>query len=67
MSAKPTADGTPQKRLNIDVPDELAKQFKAYAALQGKSQREIFIAFMQRCVRRSTDPKQDGYSPQDKN
>lgn len=66
MSAKPTADGTPQKRMNIDVPEDLAKEFKAYAALQGKSQREIFIAFMQRCVRRSTDPRHDGNSPQDK-
>ena len=53
MSAKPTADGTPQKRLNFDVPEELANEFKAYAALQGKTQREIVIAFMQRCVRRT--------------
>ncbi|GAA4378258.1 hypothetical protein [Paeniglutamicibacter cryotolerans] len=53
MSAKPTAAGVVQKRLNFDVPAELAHQFKAYAALEGKSQREIVIAFMQRCVRRS--------------
>lgn len=53
MSAKPTADGKPQKRLNFDVPEELANEFKAYAALQGKTQREIVIAFMQRCVRRA--------------
>lgn len=65
MSAKPTADGTPQKRVNIDVPEELAHEFKAYAALQGKSQRELFVAFMRRCVRRSNEPKQDGNSPQD--
>ncbi|WP_411730938.1 hypothetical protein [Paeniglutamicibacter sp.] len=51
MTAKPTADGTVQKRLNFDVPEELANEFKAYAALQGKTQREIIIAFMQRCVR----------------
>ena len=53
MSAKPTADGTPQKRLNFDVPEELANEFKAYAALQGKSQRELVIAFMQRCIKRT--------------
>lgn len=53
MSAKPTKDGTPQKRLNFDVPEELANEFKAYAALQGKTQREIVTAFMQRCVRRA--------------
>ncbi|MFF5794580.1 hypothetical protein ACFY5D_21260 [Paeniglutamicibacter sp. NPDC012692] len=52
MSVKPAADGTPQKRLNFDVPDDLAREFKAYAALQGKSQRELVLAFMQRCVRR---------------
>ena len=51
MSVKPTAEGTPQKRLNFDVPERLANDFKAYAALQGKSQREIFVAFMQRCTR----------------
>ncbi len=51
MSVKPTADGTPQKRLNFDVPEQVANDFKAYAALQGKSQREIIVAFMQRCVR----------------
>ncbi|KAA0973406.1 hypothetical protein ACIGB6_02015 [Paeniglutamicibacter gangotriensis] len=53
MSAKPTADGTPQKRLNVDVPEELANEFKAYATLQGKSQRELIIAFMQRCIKRT--------------
>lgn len=53
MSAKPTKDGTPQKRLNFDVPEELANEFKAYAALQGKTQREIVIAFMRRCVQRT--------------
>lgn len=58
MSAKPTADGTPQKRLNFDVPEDLAHEFKAYAALQGKTQREIVIAFMQRCVNRSNEVKQ---------
>lgn len=52
MTAHPTADGTPQKRLNFDVPEDLANQFKAYAALQGKSQRQIVVEFMQRCVRR---------------
>lgn len=52
MSAKPTAEGTIQKRLNFDVPEELAREFKAYAALQGKTQREIVIAFMHRCVNR---------------
>lgn len=52
MSVKPTADGTPQKRLNFDVPEQLANDFKAYAALQGKSQREVIVAFMQRCTRR---------------
>nr|WP_176705797.1 hypothetical protein [Arthrobacter sp.]AXV46378.1 hypothetical protein pA40H2_p21 [Arthrobacter sp.] len=57
MSAKPTKDGTPQKRLNFDVPEELAKEFKAYAALQGKTQREIVIAFMQRCVRRTENDR----------
>lgn len=53
MSVKPAADGTAQKRLNFDVPEQLANDFKAYAALQGKSQREIIVAFMQRCARRS--------------
>lgn len=53
MSAKPTADGTPQKRMNFDEPEELANEFKAYAALQGKTQREIVIAFMQRCTKRT--------------
>ncbi|MGP5220424.1 hypothetical protein [Arthrobacter rhombi] len=53
MSVKPTADGTPQKRLNFDVPEQVANDFKAYAALQGKSQREIIVAFMQRCTRRT--------------
>lgn len=52
MSAKPTKDGTPQKRLNFDVPEELANEFKAYASLQGKTQRELVIAFMQRCINR---------------
>lgn len=52
MSVKPTACGTPQKRLNFDVPEQLANDFKAYAAHQGKSQREIIVAFMQRCTRR---------------
>lgn len=52
MSVKPAADGTPQKRLNFDVPEQLANDFKAYAAHQGKSQREIIVAFMQRCVQR---------------
>lgn len=52
MSVKPTAAGIPQKRLNFDVPEELANEFKAYAAIQGKSQREIIVAFMQRCTRR---------------
>lgn len=32
MSAKPTFDGTEQKRLNFDVPAPLAREFKAYAA-----------------------------------
>ncbi len=53
MSAKPTKDGTPQKRLNFDVPEDLANEFKAYAALQGKTQREIVIAFMQRCTKQA--------------
>lgn len=53
MSVKPAADGTPQKRLNFDVPEQLANDFKAYAALQSKSQREIIVAFMQRCTRRT--------------
>lgn len=52
MSTKPTTDGTIQKRLNFDVPEDLARDFKAYAALQGKTQREIVIAFMHRCVNR---------------
>lgn len=52
MSVKPAADGTPQKRLNFDVPEDLAREFKAYAALQGKSQRELVLAFMQRCIHR---------------
>ncbi len=52
MSVKPAADGTPQKRLNFDVPEQLANDFKAYAAVQGKSQREIIVAFMHRCVQR---------------
>ena len=50
MSVKPAADGTVQKRLNFDVPEDLAREFKAYAALQGKSQRELVLAFMQRCL-----------------
>lgn len=60
MSAKPTKDGTPQKRLNFDVPQELANEFKAYAALQGKTQRELVIAFMQRCIRRTGPVQMDG-------
>lgn len=67
MTAGPRADGTPQKRLNFDVPEELANEFKAYAALQGKSQREIIVAFMQRCTRRTStrkthqDPPREGH------
>lgn len=63
MTAKPMADGTELKRLNFDVPETLAREFKAYAALQGKSQREIVIAFMHRCVNKmpqtntTTQPK----------
>ncbi|KAA0977121.1 hypothetical protein FQ154_09465 [Paeniglutamicibacter gangotriensis] len=53
MSAKPAADGTEQKRLNFDVPEDLAREFKAYAALQGKTQRELVLGFMHRCVRRT--------------
>ena len=53
MSAKPAADGTEQKRLNFDVPEDLAREFKAYAALQGKTQRELVLGFMHRCVRRA--------------
>lgn len=53
MSVKPTAGGTEQKRLNFDVPEDLAREFKAYAALQGKTQRELVLGFMQRCVRRT--------------
>lgn len=53
MSVKPTAAGIAQKRLNFDVPEGLANEFKAYAAIQGKSQREIIVAFMQRCTRRT--------------
>lgn len=52
MTAGPTADGTPQKRLNFDIPEELANQFKAYAALQGKSQKQLVVEFMRRCVNR---------------
>lgn len=44
MNTKPTKDGTPQKRLNFEVPEELANEFKAYTALQDKTQREIGIA-----------------------
>lgn len=57
MSAKPTKNGTPQKRLNFDVPEELANEFKAYAALQGKTQREIVIAFMERCTKHKQSEK----------
>jgi len=53
MSVKPAADGTPQKRLNFDVPEDLAREFKAYAALNGKTQRELVLGFMRRCVRRN--------------
>lgn len=61
MSVKPTAAGIPQKRLNFDVPEELANDFKAYAAIQGKSQREIIVAFMQRCThRQGTRTRTDG-------
>lgn len=59
MSVKPTADGTSQKRLNFDVPEQLANDFKAYAALQGKSQREIIVAFMQRSTRRTNTQTTD--------
>lgn len=62
MSVKPAADGTEQKRLNFDVPEDLAREFKAYAALQGKTQRELVLGFMHRCVRRTppvTDHLQD--------
>ena len=41
MSAKPTADGTPQKRLNFDVPEELANEFKAYAALHCRARHSV--------------------------
>lgn len=58
MSVKPVADGTTQKRLNFDVPEDLAREFKAYAALQGKTQRELVLGFMHRCVRR-TPPAAD--------
>ena len=64
MSAKPTAKGVVQKRLNFDVPEDLAHQFKAYAALEGKTQREIVIAFLQRCVRRSHLEEISGSSEQ---
>lgn len=60
MSVKPTAAGIPQKRLTFDVPEELANEFKAYAAIQGKSQREILVAFMQRCTRRSSGARSPG-------
>ncbi|MGJ9404043.1 hypothetical protein [Arthrobacter sp. KK5.5] len=50
---KPATGGQSLKRLNFDVPEDLAHEFKAYAALQGKTQREIVIAFMERCVRRN--------------
>jgi hypothetical protein len=58
MSAKPAADGNEQKRLNFDVPEDLAREFKAYAALSGKTQRELVLGFMHRCVRR-TPPAAD--------
>lgn len=65
MSAKPTADGTEQKRLNFDVPVPLAREFKAYAALQGRSQRDLVLAFITRCVRRMpTDNEQQTDSEQ---
>ncbi len=65
MSAKPTFDGTEQKRLNFDVPAPLAREFKAYAALQGRSQRDLVLAFMTRCVRRMpTDNDQQTDSEQ---
>jgi hypothetical protein len=51
---KPAADGTPLKRLNFDVPEELAREFKAYAALSGKTQRELVLGFMHRCVHRTS-------------
>ena len=66
MSVKPTADGTPLKRLNFDVPEDLAREFKAYAALSGKSQRELVLGFMHRCVRRTSpavEHQQDAPSP----
>ncbi|MGJ9402893.1 hypothetical protein [Arthrobacter sp. KK5.5] len=50
---KPAASAQPLKRMNFDVPEDLANEFKAYAALQG-TQSEIVIAFMQRCVRHSS-------------
>lgn len=46
MSVKPTADGVPQKRLNVDVPEVLAPQFKVHAGPQGKSQRELVIELL---------------------
>ncbi|MFB0836057.1 hypothetical protein ACX8Z9_13375 [Arthrobacter halodurans] len=55
MNAKKSAAvGQPLKRMNFDVPEDLAHEFKAYAALQGKTQREI-IAFMQRCTRKGSN------------
>lgn len=53
MKLKEPGEPQPLKRLNFDVPEQLAHEFKAYAAMQGKTQRELVIAFMQRCVSRS--------------
>ena len=70
MSAKPAADGTPQKRLNFDVPVDLAREFKAYAALNGKTQRELVLGFMHRCVRRTPPaanrPQESPATPRDR-
>ncbi|NKG21866.1 hypothetical protein [Paeniglutamicibacter terrestris] len=70
MSAKPTADGTPQKRLNFDVPEDLAREFKAYAALNGKTQRDLVLGFMRRCVHRTPpatqDPRDSPDAPRDR-
>lgn len=37
------------------LPEDFANDYKAYAALQGKTQREIVIAFNQRCIRRGRE------------
>jgi len=46
-------------RITIDIPEEDHKQFKAFAAVQGKSMRELVVESIQKHLKRqkSLSPK----------